>query len=1175
VDSSIENFPCVRVKHSSGIGVDARRRHIWLALIGVGVAVAAFIGQAAAGWTPRAPMSVPRYAHAAAELGGKIHVVGGTSFQSCNFLNSHAVYDPSTNSWASAASMSVPRVHPGAAVVDGLLYVVGGTITCSSDLATVEAYDPVANSWTPRASMSTPRALFGTAVVNGRILAIGGNYPSGIGGMLSSAESYDPVSNLWSPLPSLPKPLYGMAVGVVDGIVYIAGGGTTGGVVSNQVYAFDPSHPGAEWVTKAPLPVAPGHLDAAVVNGRLYVMGGHSTTVQVYDPASNVWSTAPSLPTARTEMTPVAVGDQLYAIGGLVNPGTILADNLRLSAPPVTTATVSPDRNGNGWNNGNVHVALSATASQSATVASITYALSGAQSGGATVAGDSAALTVSAEGTTTVTYHAQDSLGNVEPPHAVTVRIDRTLPLINEIEDQTLFAESPDGASFEFTPTASDAGGSGVASVSSSHPDPLFPIGQTEVILNALDNAGNGAVPVSFTVNVITLVSLEVTPREATIMPGETQQFIGVAHFSDGSTRTTADNGDGGGGGDGGGDNGGSGGGGGRGGNPPGAPPTLWSIEFSPSLSLAPCGVGGGNAYSSQAFGSDAVTGAVDVTWSPGTPQIRAVGTLVRESHFDATLSCANGTPVSGQIRATWNGGAATRFLGSYTLGANTGKVAIKGWSSKAGMPQPRFSLAAAEAGGKVYTFGGAAPAQVFNRTDVFDPATNTWSPLAAMPAAREGIAAATLGGRIYVAGGNAGGSAHATVDVFDPSTGTWDSSPADLLHARAHFALVSTGTALYAIGGDTGPNFTGVMASVERYDPGSNTWTEVAPLPEPRAFLTAGALNSGAMIIAAGGGSIGGNPSATPYVYDVPTGTWRNGPQMLSTAGPAGGAVIGNGFYLWSSTGLCFESGQVFVPEIVTPMTTRPEGWAFLAVMPTRRGQFGIAAVGDVIYAAGGQLPGQATPVDTVESYSANAWNNFQTQSGTGQSPCGSGGGGGGGGEGEGGGGDGPTWRVLDESIASIDANGLATALSPGTTTVVVEFAGFSCLDTNDCATLTVGDLVPPTITSATPSVASLWPANHRMVGVSVAVTATDNIDPAPVCSITSVSSNEPASGLGDGDVANDWSITGALTLNLRAERGGRTAGRDYTIDVTCADASGNSATTSVHVLVPRDQRK
>jgi hypothetical protein len=122
---------------------------------------------------------------------------------------------------------------------------------------------------------------------------------------------------------------------------------------------------------------------------------------------------------------------------------------------------------------------------------------------------------------------------------------------------------------------------------------------------------------------------------------------------------------------------------------------------------------------------------------------------------------------------------------------------------------------------------------------------------------------------------------------------------------------------------------------------------------------------------------------------------------------------------------------------------------------------------------------------------------------------------------------------------------------------------------------TVKVVDTTPPVmgIVTATPNV--LWPPNHRMMPVSVSVFVTDICDAAPICKIVSVSSNEPVDGLGDGDTAPDWEITGNLTVNFRAERAGKRNGRVYTNTITCIDASGNSSTKAVAVTVPHDRGK
>ncbi len=95
-------------------------------------------------------------------------------------------------------------------------------------------------------------------------------------------------------------------------------------------------------------------------------------------------------------------------------------------------------------------------------------------------------------------------------------------------------------------------------------------------------------------------------------------------------------------------------------------------------------------------------------------------------------------------------------------------------------------------------------------------------------------------------------------------------------------------------------------------------------------------------------------------------------------------------------------------------------------------------------------------------------------------------------------------------------------------------------------------------------------------MVAITLTAAATDLVDGnVTSLKIISVASNEPDNGLGDGDMPGDFQITGPLTLNLRAERGGKGNGRVYTITVEAKDAAGNWSRSTVTVSVPKSQGK
>jgi hypothetical protein len=111
----------------------------------------------------------------------------------------------------------------------------------------------------------------------------------------------------------------------------------------------------------------------------------------------------------------------------------------------------------------------------------------------------------------------------------------------------------------------------------------------------------------------------------------------------------------------------------------------------------------------------------------------------------------------------------------------------------------------------------------------------------------------------------------------------------------------------------------------------------------------------------------------------------------------------------------------------------------------------------------------------------------------------------------------------------------------------------------------------VGPEIGAATATPNVLTQANHQLVDVVVSVSLTGSCDADSTCRIVGVSSTEPVNGQGDGDTAPDWQVTGALTLKLRAERGGHSTGRVYTITLECVDAAGNKTRRDVTVSVPK----
>lgn len=107
---------------------------------------------------------------------------------------------------------------------------------------------------------------------------------------------------------------------VVAVAVSYCGGGGGGSPVVPPVVLPPP------WTTKIPSPTLREYAASAVLDGKLYVVGGQLTGVgapgpatdmlEIYDPASGIWVTGTSMPTARMGLVVVVANSKLYAIGG-------------------------------------------------------------------------------------------------------------------------------------------------------------------------------------------------------------------------------------------------------------------------------------------------------------------------------------------------------------------------------------------------------------------------------------------------------------------------------------------------------------------------------------------------------------------------------------------------------------------------------------------------------------------------------------------------------------------------------------------------------------------------------------------------------------------------------------------------------------------------------------------
>jgi N-acetylneuraminic acid mutarotase len=187
-------------------------------------------------------------------------------------------------------------------------------------------------------------------------------------------------------------------------------------------------------------------------------------------------------------------------------------------------------------------------------------------------------------------------------------------------------------------------------------------------------------------------------------------------------------------------------------------------------------------------------------------------------------------------------------------------------WRALAAMPSKRGSALAAAVGDKIYVIGGATtipgsketavyptrPHMSVGTVEEYDPASNTWRERSAMPTPRNHAAIGVVNGKIYVIGGRVGAafiglaSDISVVEEYDPATDQWSGPRARMPIARSAIGAGVYGGRIYVAGGEyQDPHMMATFRAVEAYDPASNTWTEMSPMPVSRHGLAVGVIGN------------------------------------------------------------------------------------------------------------------------------------------------------------------------------------------------------------------------------------------------------------------------------------------------------------------------------------------
>jgi hypothetical protein len=276
---------------------------------------------------------------------GNFYSVGGRTADTAGSDFQHVLrYTPSTNTWTQMPSTlpdnTMNNMACGVLTVSGTpyIYCVGGSAATQTTAASrVFFYNPATDTATTLATDNWPGDSVGTilpggfAVANNKLYILGGfniNVAS-----TNQIWQFDPnaaAGTRWTQMVNTPEGIMYAPTTAIGGIIYVGGASDySGGTVIDTTNSFS-FNPATNTIgTIAAIPRATGETRALNFGGQMYVIGGGrvapnpSTEVDIYNPATNSWSTGAAFVTARRNFPTDTNGtDHIWLGGGYDSSGT-------------------------------------------------------------------------------------------------------------------------------------------------------------------------------------------------------------------------------------------------------------------------------------------------------------------------------------------------------------------------------------------------------------------------------------------------------------------------------------------------------------------------------------------------------------------------------------------------------------------------------------------------------------------------------------------------------------------------------------------------------------------------------------------------------------------------------------------------------------------------------------
>ncbi|HEX3378318.1 MAG TPA: galactose oxidase [Paraburkholderia sp.] len=269
-------------------------------------------------------------------------------------------------------------------------------------------------------------------------------------------------------------------------------------------------------------------------------------------------------------------------------------------------------------------------------------------------------------------------------------------------------------------------------------------------------------------------------------------------------------------------------------------------------------------------------------------------------------------------------------------------------WASAAPLPLPRSEMAwAAAEGNRMHVIGGYGAQQVARAYHhVFDASRGVWRDAAPIPRGANHVGVAAADGVVYAFGGFVEQNRIAVPDCYAyvVAEDRWRAIHPLSRGSRGAISVVACNGLIHAIGGRD----TRSVDWHEAYDPHSDSWRTLAPIPGPRDHAAAVVLSD--RILVAGGRMDTFDFNTGMHVaYDPAADRWEERAPMPTPRSGLGGVAWRGRFFCMGGEGTRRVFGQ---NEAYDPGT---DTWQAYAPMLTPRHGMAAAVLDDGIHVAGG----------------------------------------------------------------------------------------------------------------------------------------------------------------------------------------------------------------------------